>query len=66
MIKTATDRRQTSITRAQEREERAGSSANASCRDAALQMKLNPDAVRTTRRERPGIDEDPERWDGLS
>lgn len=66
MIKTATDRRQTSITRGQEREECAGSSADASFRDDAPQMKLNPDAIRPQRRERPGLDEDSERWDGLS
>lgn len=44
----------------------AGSSTSPSRTAELRQAKLNPDVMSPPRRERVGIDEDPERWDGLS
>jgi hypothetical protein len=66
MFKTATDRRDPSSERCGARNEPAGSSASPPRHDGEIQTKRNPDAVRPSRRERRAIEEDPERWDGLS
>ena len=66
MFKAATDRRGLSTQRGDKRIEPAASSVETTRRDEALLIKLDPDAIRSIRGERPGMDEDPERWDGLS
>jgi hypothetical protein len=66
MIKTANIPRECSTARGGEQEIGAGSSVRPDRRVDRDRIKLNPDAIAPARRERPGTQEDPERWDGLS
>ena len=66
MIETNTTQRESRAVAGLPARQAAGSSTSPSRTTELRQAKFNPDVMSPPRRERVGIDEDPERWDGLS